>query len=164
MATSNVSALDQDTYQLIATNTTTSGTTSTFSSLSGYKEYLITWNGVSQSSDGSAYLQFNSDTGTNYFGGVNLGEYDGTFQNKSDRIRLNYSSLRTTQSGYISIKNVNNGAPKIVVGTLSGHSENNWQANINGGWLTTDAITSMVFTTGGGTFSAGSIKLYGIAG
>lgn len=164
MATGSVSALDQDTWQLIATNTTTSGTTSTFSSLSGYKEYLLAWSGVSTTSDGSSYLQFNSDTGTNYFGGVNLGETDGTFQNKSDRIRLNYSSLRTTQSGYMSIKNVNNGAPKIVIGTLSGHSENNWQANINGGWLTTDAITSIVITAGAGTFSAGSMKLYGIAG
>ena len=164
MATGSVSALDQDTYQLIATNTTTSGSTSTFSSLSGYKEYLITWNGVSTSSNGASYLQFNSDTGTNYFGGISLGEADGTFENKSDRIRLHYSSLRTTLSGYISIKNVNNGAPKIVVGTTSGNAENNWQVDISGGWLTTDAITSMVITTGGGTFSAGSMKLYGIAG
>ena len=164
MATGSVSALDQDTWQLIATNTTTSGSTSTFSSLSGYKEYLITWNGVSQSSDGSAYLQFNSDTGTNYFGGMNLGEIDTLFYNKSDRIKLIYPTLRTTLSGYISIKNVNNGAPKIVKGTLSGSGENSWQQTIDGGWLTADAITSMVFTTGAGSFSAGSIKLYGIAG
>ena len=164
MATGSVSALDQDTWQLIATNTTTSGSTSTFSSLSGYKEYLITWNGVSTSSNGSSYLQFNSDTGTNYFGGISLGEYDGTFQNKSDRIILNYSTIRTTLSGYISIKNVNNGAPKIVAGTTSGQSENQWQVDIDGGWLTTDTITSIVITAGAGTFSAGTMKLYGIAG
>jgi hypothetical protein len=35
----------------------------------------------------------------------------------------------------------------------------------DGGWLTVDPITSIVITAGGGgTFTAGSMKLYGIAG
>ena len=119
MATGSVSALDQDTYQLIATNTTTSGATSTFSGLSGYKKYIIAWEGVTQDTSGNAYLQFNSDTGNNYFGGIYL--IDGTsntFRNKRDRVKLTWDNFNTTMNGYISIENVNNGAPKLINGIL----------------------------------------------
>jgi hypothetical protein len=164
MATSSVSALDQDTWQLVATNTTTSGTTSSFTGLTGYKKYMITYNNVSLTGSGSSYIQFNSDTGNNYFGGISLGNTDGTFQNQRDRIKLNYYAIVTIMNGYFIIENVNNGAPKLVTGQLNGRQNDDWHMLINGGWLTADTITSIVITAGGNDFSAGTIKLYGIAG
>lgn len=163
MATGSVSALDQDTWQLIATNTTTSGSTSTFSSLSGYKEYIIAYEGVSISADGSAKLTFNSNT-SNYYGGVHLQNTSGYVENASNGLKLNYSAKRTLLNGLISIKNVNNGAPKIVEGYLILQAGDDYPTNIKGGWTNTDAITSITITTASGTFSAGSMKLYGIAG
>lgn len=164
MATSNVSALDQDTWQLIATNTTTSGSTSSFTGLTGYKKYMLAYDNVSLNTTNSSYLQFNSDTGNNYFGGLSLGETDGTFQNQKDRIKLNYSGIYTILSGLIVIENVNNAGPKMVSGRINGRQNDDWVIPIFGGWLTTDTITSMVITAGTGSFSAGTIKLYGIAG
>ena len=165
MATSNVSALDQDTWTLIATNTTTSGATSTFSGLSGYKEYLIAWENISQDTNGNAFLRFNSDTGNNYFGGMTILNYTGSLRNKRDRIKLTWDDYRTTINGYISIKNVNNGAPRLIEGELLDSSENQYVMKISGGYTPITAITSIVITAGGaGSFSAGSMKLYGIAG
>jgi hypothetical protein len=165
MATGSVSAIDQDTWQLIQTNTTTSGTTSTFSGLTGYKEYIIAWENVSQDTNGQAFLQFNSDTGNNYFGGIILLEAGDAKRNKRDRIKLSWDDFRTTVNGYLSIKNVNNGAPKFVDGLFLDSTENNWNVVVRGGWTSISPITSIVITAGGsGTFTAGSMKLYGIAG
>jgi hypothetical protein len=165
MAIGSVSALDQDTWQLIQTNTTTSGATSTFSGLSGYKKYIIAWQGVTQDTDGSAYLQFNSDTGNNYFGGMYMVNGNLLFKNKRDRVKLTWTDLRTELNGYISIENVNNGAPKLIDGVLMSSNEDIYPQKVIGGWVTTSAITSIVITAGGsGTFTAGSMKLYGVAG
>ena len=164
MATGSVSALDQDTYQLIATNSTTSGSTSTFSGLSGYKQYMIAWENVSQGTNGNAFLRFNSDTADNYFGGMNLG-YTTSTRNKRDRIKLTWDDYNQTINGYLLITNVNNGAPRLVEGLFIDSQENINYQFIKGGYTPTTAITSIVITAGGaGSFTAGSMKLYGIAG
>ena len=164
MATGSVSALDQDTWQLIQTNTTTSGSTSTFSSLSGYKKYILTLEGVTLSTNADAVLTFNSST-SNYYGRAALwGEntYSGP---ASTGIPLNYTTYKTSMNGLYVIDNVTNGAPRTVKGIYQrGDLAGSVPITIDGGWLDTSAITSMVITLSTGTFSAGSIKLYGIAG
>ena len=160
MDTSNVSALDQDTYQLIATNTTTSGATSTFSGLSGYKKYIVAFEGVSISASANIVLTFNGST-SNYWGGVTLA-YSTNFQNGTSGIKLNWTTFTTGNNGIISIDNINNGAPKIVKGELV--YGNDYICDIRGGWTQADSITSITFTLASGAFSAGSMKLYGIAG
>ena len=159
MATGSVSALDQDTWQLIATNTTTSGTTSTFSSLSGYKKYMVTWEGVARAS-GGVTLTFNGST-SGYSGGDILA-YSSSQQTSHSGIRCAWNGIAGASSGFYLIDNVNNGAPKIVKGEITDGNDN-WIQHISGAWLNTDAITSITFTSGG-AFSAGSMKLYGIAG
>jgi hypothetical protein len=160
MATSSVSALDQDTYQLIQTNTTTSGTTSTFSGLSGYKKYMVAWEGVNRAS-GGVTLTFNGST-SNYFGGGYLLTSSQGHYNISSGIKCSYNFISGATNGLFIIDNVNNGAPKIVKGELTAATDD-WNQTTSGGWLTTDSITSITFTSGG-AFSAGSMKLYGIAG
>ena len=164
MATGSVSALDQDTYQLVATNTTTSGSTSTFSSLSGYKKYILTFEGVTLSTNANAVLTFNSST-SNYYGRAALwGEntYSGP---AGTGIPLNYTTYINSMNGLYVIDNITNGAPRTVKGIYNtGNSAGTTPITIDGGWLDTSAITSMVVTLSTGTFSAGSMKLYGIAG
>jgi len=161
MATSNVSALDQDTWTLIATNTTTSGSTSTFSGLSGYKKYMVAWEGVSRTTSGAPVLTFNGST-SNYWGGVIL-LYSGNYQTGKAGIRCSWSTFIAENNGSFIIENANNNGPKIVTGGLV-HLADEWQQDVKGGWNTIDPITSITFTTASGTWSAGSMKLYGIAG
>ena len=162
MATSNVSALDQDTYQLIATNTTTSGSTSSFSSLGGYKKLILTWEGVTRAANGIPVLTFNGVT-SNYTSALSLGFQATNYDSSITGIKLTWDSLRVLINGYYLIENTNNGAPKLIKGEATAGS-GDWPMIISGSWLTADAITSMSITAGGSTFSAGSMKLYGIAG
>ena len=160
MATGSVSALDQDTWQLIQTNTTTSGSTSTFSGLSGYKKYMVAFENISKPAV-NIVLTFNGNT-SNYFGGTSL-KFAAEYQTTISGIKVAWSGINSTLHGLYLIENVNNGAPKTVKGELTDGGDN-WIQEIRGGWLTTDPITSMTFTLPSGSFSAGAMKLYGIAG
>lgn len=164
MATGSVSALDQDTWQLVQTNTTTSGSTSTFSGLSGYKKYILTFEGVTLSSDVITTLTFNSST-SNYFGRISLWGEPNYQGGAGNGIPLNYSNRRTSMNGLFVIDNVTNGAPRTVQGTYNtANAEGTAPLYVDGGWLDLAAITSIVLTPSSGTFTAGSMKLYGIAG
>jgi hypothetical protein len=68
-------------------------------------------------------------------------------------------------NGLYVIDNITNGAPRTVQGNYnSTDSAGTTPTSVDGGWLDISAITSIVITTSTGTFSAGSMKLYGIAG
>jgi hypothetical protein len=161
MATSTVSALDQDTYQLIATNTPTSGSTTTFSSLSGYKKYMLSFDLLTQSSGGTIALQFNG-INSKYYGGVHIAG-STTYQASNDYIYLYYNA--GSIKGVVEIFNVNNGAPRIVDGVT------NYQSGatsgeicfVKGGWYNTTPITSISILCNG-TWTSGSVSLFGIAG
>ena len=155
MATGTVSSISQDNYQLIATNTTTSGTTSTFT-FSGYKKLMLAWNGVS-SSGGILYMTFNSSS-SGYSGGAWGNEQNGIFSVVTGQISLSARS-GDTQSGCVVIENTSATAPKTVNGTSDG---NGYIYTVGGTWNNTEAVTSLI-VNGGGTFTAGSISLYGIA-
>jgi hypothetical protein len=149
-----------DTWTLIQTNTTTSGATSTFSSLSGYKKYMVAWEGITVTGNGNLILTFNGST-SNYFGGVVL-PYSGNYQTSKSGIKLNWTTF-LDNSGFISIDNANNGIPKIVRGELLA-TPADWIEEIRGGWTDTSTITSIVFTTPSTyVFSAGTMRLYGVA-
>lgn len=159
MATSNVSALDQDTYQLIATNSPRTGSTTTFSSLSGYKKYIVAFDGLANSSGGGMGLRFNASTSGYYGGTVIYGSTTWSATNSYIHLYYNASGVR----GAVTIDNVNNGAPKIVSGTTMSQADNSEMCYVEGGWLTTDVITSITILANG-TYNAGSVSLYGIAG
>ena len=65
MATSNVSAIDNDVWQLVATNSPTSGTTITFSGLTGYKKYMLIANNLTGNATTTINITFNGSS-TNY--------------------------------------------------------------------------------------------------
>lgn len=158
MATSTVSALDQDTYQLIATNSPRSGSETTFSGLSGYKKYMLAFDSLANTSGGGMGLRFNGSS-SKYYGGTIIG-YTSTYSSTFSYIHLYYNASGLT--GTVEINNVNNGAPKTIYGVLNAQSAGEI-CFTQGGWLTTDPVTSITIVANG-TYNAGSVSLYGIAG
>jgi hypothetical protein len=155
MAVGQVSSITSDNWQLIATNTTTSGTTSSFS-FSGYKRLLLTFNHTT-AAGARAYMQFNGAS-TNYGGGTWVNEYNGQFFVTNTAIGLD-GITSTGHDGYAIIENAAAGAPKIIKGASN---NDGYACSIDSCWTSTAALTSLVVTTGS-TFNGGSISLYGIA-
>jgi hypothetical protein len=155
MAVGQVSSISQDNYQLIATNTTTSGLTSTFT-FSGYKKLLLTFN-YGTAAGTRAYIQFNGAS-TNYGGGTWVNEYNGQFFVTNTAIGLDGISCNA-HDGYAVIENAATGTPKIIKGASNNDA---YVSSIDSSWNNTAAITSLVVTVGS-AFNAGSISLYGIA-
>lgn len=157
MASGTVSSVQQPNWQLIQTNTTTSGTTSTFTGLSGYSQYLVTYSFSSGAA--SPYLNFNSDSTS--------GNYAGYIQNAtnisvmSTAIPLHYqSNTASSFYGYVTISNANQTTPKFVSGVTAAAP---YGGIITSSYFAASAITSITITTNTGTFSSGTITLYGIA-
>ena len=158
MATGSVSALDQDTWQLIATNSPRTGSETTFSGLSGYKKYMLSFDGLANTSGGGMGLRFNGSS-SKYYGGTVIA-FTATYASTFSYIHLYYNASGLT--GNVIVDNVNNGAPKIVDGILNAQSAGEI-CYTKGGWLITDPITSITVVANG-TYNAGSVSLYGIAG
>jgi hypothetical protein len=147
MATGSVSALDQDTWQVVATNTPTSGTTSTFSGLSGYKKYMLVAENITGTS-GELRVTFNGSS-SNYINEIYVTANSKTY------IILALGS--TSASAYMSIDNVNNGGPKVTFGIDYNAYE------VYGMWNNPDPITSITVTRTQ-AYTGGTLTLYGIAG
>ena len=103
MAVGTVSALEPNQWQLISTQSATSGTTITFSSLSGYKTYLLTFEGVACASAATIFVRFNSDsTQGKYASALNGASQDA--RDASIIVFPGYSATRN--SGFIYINGV----------------------------------------------------------
>lgn len=160
MAVGTVSGINEDSYQLIATNTTTSGTSTTFSGLGSYKKFILTWESVSYTSGATPMLlTFNSST-TGYYGRW-YSIVAGALQINTAGVPMNYySGISTNISGLLVIENTNNNAPKILRGNST--DGNPRDAEIQAAWYTPDTVTTIGITVPA-AFSAGTFKLYGIA-
>jgi len=157
MATGTVSSITSDNWQLIQTNTTSSGTSSTIS-FSGYKRLLLVWDGISTGTAGYLYLQFNSSS-AGYVGGAWLPGNNG-YQSDSTVAYIDPYSTTGDRSGYLYVENTATSAPKTYQGW---GNDDSFPFMFNGAWINSSAVTSITITPGGRTFNGGSISLYGIA-
>ena len=157
------------TYTPIATNTLGSAAASvTFSSIAGtYTDLVLITNPSSTTDPQSIYIQFNSDTGTNYSRTVVYGDgstaassRDGTY----NYIRMGYNTGGQT-ANITQIQNYSNAT--TYKSTLSrsntvGGSAGYVYASV-GLWRSTSAITTLLVGVDSGTFATGStFTLYGI--
>jgi hypothetical protein len=157
MAVGTVTGLESsDNWQLIATNTVTSGSTTSFTNISGYRKLMVTFKGVTLNSSNWLYLRFNSDsTSTNY--GSTTGLYTSNGGNRSSDSIILTGLADTGMTGYAVFNSTDKTTPKFLEdagGSALGYS--------NGIYLGTSAITAVEVFSGAG-FTAGSIALYGIA-
>jgi hypothetical protein len=156
MAVGTVSSINQDNWQLVQTNTPTSGTTSSFSSLSGYKTYMLVFNNINTAASATYRIRFNSDTGNNYALLVNAG---GSYLEGGSFFPLLGFVTTGPHSGYLLINDANTTTPKRV--ELAG------SYYVGGGakgiYLGSSAVTSIEVSLNTSSFSSGTISLYGIA-
>ena len=135
---------------LLATLNTTSGETITAGSLNltGFKFVLITTLQVSHSSSTSQGLRFTPNTGGSY----GLGSYDIPSSFKWSSV----SNIELATGSYTAFLPNNMPVPSQPSGFLS--------AGLGNNNAFTSSVTSIDFTwSAGGTFDAGSIRIYGVA-
>jgi hypothetical protein len=162
MATGQVSSITGDNWQLIATNTPTSGTSTTVSSITGYKRLMIVVKNITMTS--ATYysiLTFNSDTGNNY---SSLTVNGSLSDNRRNAVTFDISNSATgARSGVLYVENVLGIGAKTFTGTTG--NVTNGYAQTSGAWINDSAITSVTFTSvaGTNTFTAGTFSVYGIA-
>lgn len=155
------------TYHPIATtNVTTSVTDVTFTSISGsYTDLVLIASPISNATAGvDIFMQFNSDTGSNYSITALFG--NGTSassgrQSNQTRLRLAYNGTNNNPTLRYNIMNYSNTTTnKTIVG--KGESSTNAVEATVGLWRNTSAITSIKIFASSGNITAGTFTLYGI--
>jgi hypothetical protein len=158
MAVGTVSGANLDEqWQLIATATPSSSAATVFSSISGYKKLMITYQATIGTSADRLMMQFNGDsTAGNY--GMTVGLYGNNSSVRSnDRFYL-MSYADTSAYGYIVIADTDKTSPKWIE-RIGGYSTGYG----NGVYFGTSAISSVSIVDDNGFVVTGTIKLYGIA-
>lgn len=153
MAVGTVSGIDpQDNWQLITSTTITSGQTSqTYSSLSGYKHLLLTARSVIGTAGELIAVRPNNDTSS--------GNYvlNGTGRMSYFQFAY-YFDGSTATAGAFEIKNIDKALPHEVWYS----SANTNAAQGKQYWVKPEVITSLNLSATGGSWTSGTIELYGI--
>lgn len=159
------------TYEPITTTTLTSAqATVTFSSISGsYTDIiLITDNDQSGGTQGNLFIQFNSDTGSNYsrtwLSGNGTSPFSGreSSQTKIGLTAYAYPQTTTRWIGAIHIQNYSNTTTNKTI-LVRGNNASIGVDAIVGLWRSTAAITSLTLSRSNDNFAIGStFTLYGI--
>jgi hypothetical protein len=151
MAVGTVSGINpEDNWQLIS-SVTASGTSVTFSSLTGYKHLWITGRGITKSASDYVAMRPNNDATT--------GNYALTWSVGTTNTSLIAGTTATAQGVSAKIYNIDQAIPHKIDGTYDG---NQWGPADS--YVNPVAITSLViynYTTG--SFTGGTLSLYGIA-
>jgi hypothetical protein len=159
------------TYEPIATTTLSSVSSSvSFTSISGsYTDIIAVFNGAASASGVTASLAFNSDSGNNYsvtyLFGTGSSAGSGRFSS-IPKIYLSFIAIgmgTAFDANFIAhIQNYSNTTTYKTVLARSNVASQQVESAV-GLWRSTNAITSMTFTTNASTFASGStFTLYGI--
>jgi hypothetical protein len=157
------------TYNAIATTTLGSAQSNiTFSSFSGYTDLILIFNGKVSAND-DLYLQFNSDTGTNYSNTTLRGNgttASSTRGSSTTGARLSDQGSPTTGTESTVIAHLQNYSNTTTYKTIIDRANNasTGADAIASLWRSTSAITTIKLYCGGGAnLAVGSIAtLYGI--
>jgi hypothetical protein len=161
MAVGQVSSLTGDNWQLIATNTPTSGTSTSFTSLSGYRKFRLIWSALAFGSSADLLCRFNSDSTNKYIGAAS-GYSSSTSKGWSSAATVSGSSI-STHYGFLDIEDVDKTFPKKMQGAWDNQSVGVGDV-LNGIYIGSSAITSISLEdSSGNTISAGTVYLYGLA-
>lgn len=151
MATSNVSAIDREEYQLIESKAAT-GTTVTFNAFSGYKHLWLTGKAITKNSATHIAVRPNNDTTVGSYALVRGAGEQPEF--------LIQDSTASSCAASFKIWDVDKTTPKKVANSYNtGVPQNEQDAYID-----TVAVTSLAVLcyNGTSTFTGGTFYLYGI--
>jgi hypothetical protein len=158
MAVGTVSSVDGDVWQLIATNTPSAVTSSTFSSISGYKKLMLTYQIPTLSASTNLNLRFNGDSTTGNYASTTALYTTAGGARSNNRIPLLGYAIDTEAYGYIVFTETNKTTPKWVEdigGQQTGYG--------NGMYFGTSEISSILVFTDTTQTMTGTLKLYGVA-
>jgi len=165
-------AAETTAYESIATTTVSGGTTFTFSSIAAtYTHLQFRYNLVMGSGADAIFVQYNSDTGSNYarHGLWGSGAAVGATVTASTTTMYAYGFqngvIQTYPNvGIVDILDYASTTKYKTLRTFAGADQNAAGGNVSLGsglWMNTAAITSVTFSSGS-TFNSGTIALYGI--
>lgn len=158
MAVGTVSGIEQDNWQLIASNSPTSGTTAaSFTSISGYKRVMVVWKALRTSANAWLLLKVNNDTTAGNYGAMSAYTSAQQFESETS---IPLTGINTTNfSGAITIENVNQSTPHQISNYASYAT-----SQFTGAILNSNPITQIDVYVNTSTITGGTIQLWGIAG
>ncbi len=151
MAVSNVSTIDSENWQLITTTTITASTASyNYTSISGYKTILIVGKNIVKSAANYSIIQLNGDN--------SAGAYGMNAQGGSSTQFYMTGNEAGPGAFAFTLYDVDKALPhRVGVGyNTNASSENQYYTN-------PVAITSILVALNSGTYTSGTIYVYGIA-
>ena len=156
MAVGTVSASNtDDIWQLISTASPSSASNTSFTSISGYKKLMVTYQ-LSANTE-SIRLRFNNDTTAGNYSGIALMYYNYVKRIYTDTYLPIAGYSDAADGGYVIFKDTDKTTPKIIEDG-GGYTV----SVIKGIYFGTSAITQVDVFPGSGTMT-GTIKLYGVA-
>jgi hypothetical protein len=152
------------TYEKIETTTLGSAASSvTFSSISGSYTDLVLVANIDATDYTSVWLQFNSDTGSNYSRTILVGDGTSATSDRSSNATNTAIAVANTEWGTM-IFQIMNYSNSTTYKTALARSANNSQTRAGVGlWRSTSAITAVKVGISAADFNSGStFTLYGI--
>ena len=170
MGASQVPATSQglsDNWELIS-SVSASGSSVSFTSISGYKKLMLRGGNLACSSNGSWTVRFNSDSGSKYDYSYELANYSA-----SDKYNVK-TSVATTSIGFpasgsdlvnvfLTINNTDTTGIKTITGTLGIYDGSYVYngTNLIGNYIASASISTVTLTAGSSGM-AGTVSLYGV--
>jgi hypothetical protein len=161
------------TYEPIATSTLGSASTFDFTSIpSTYKHLMVVFNNIyTTANDSGIYFTVNSDTGGNYAHNIialggNTAESAGN-NSAGSNVYLGITTATNTAgykaSGTIEIFDYTSTGTRTMFSTCRTRGTFYYGTWGNSAYVGGSAISSIQITLTGGTYSGGTIKLYGVS-
>lgn len=151
-------------WQVIS-SVTASGSTVSFTSISGYRKLKIVGKPTTSSSLATLLLRFNSDSGSNYSYVYDRSTGAASILYVTSRgTEIDLGTLGGSFAASMTVSNVNTTGVKTIEGysTATGSGTTYVNEFPQGDYETSSAITSVQVITSS-TFSGGNITLYGVA-
>lgn len=155
----------------LLSTTTLSGSTTTVSSINqGYTNLYVVWQDTYANTGTTFNIRFNSDTGTNYRtqGVKGNGGTVSTDGGNDDGIWFydglgNSSAAGNTLQGFLNINNyTSTGTKPFEFSARAVKASTKYFYIAPGVYFGGSAITSMTFSADGQTFTAGTVRIYGV--
>ncbi len=149
---------------LLSTTTTNSGSAYTLSSISSsYIDLMVEWDGLSCASAANIQLTFNGGGSSNTLG-LKWDSTTSTYAFNASDYRAFEDTRASGNAFYLRIFNYLSTNNKLAESVWGGEASGARRIGLTKGMIMNSAaINSITFTLGGGSFSGGTLKLYGVS-
>lgn len=159
---------------LLSTTTLTGASTSIAITPTGYNEIYISVSGVTNGSNGNLFMGINTDTTASNYVQAFYGTEGTTFYSGANVAVAGVNAILPGQAGYLGANSANvaqfriatpNGVTRKLITASSAFlssSSLNAASNTTCNYVTTSALSSVQLKTTVGSFTAGTVLIYGV--